>query len=348
MSALLVRQPGLFTTVQDLGRFGAQALGMPVAGAIDPLALRLANALVGNAHNEGVLEIGFMGPTLEVQADSVRLAIVGAVQASVQQGEDAPEKPLETNRSHTLKRGQIVKIGFVSGAAYAYCAVEGGLALPRFMDSLSTYTRAGLGGYKGRKLEAGDALPLNRAAASGRNDLAGAQALPYGDGPIHIVPGPQADYFADEALTVLTGSEYVVTKETDRMGMRLDGPILKHSKGADIVSDGIATGCIQVPGAGTPIVLLADHQTIGGYPKIATVASADLPRLGQMMPGQRLRFAVVTVAKAEALRRQQEESFKRLLSSLSPARPPGGIDIDALGSANLIDGMVDALKPLRS
>jgi biotin-dependent carboxylase-like uncharacterized protein len=342
MSGLLVRQPGLFTTVQDIGRFGAQALGMPVAGAIDPLALRLANALVGNAPNEGALEIGFIGPMLEVQAENVRLAVVGSVQATIQSGEDAPEKPLETNRSHTLKRGQIVKIGFVSGAAYAYCAVEGGLELPRFMDSLSTYTRAALGGFKGRKLEAGDLLPV-RQAASAKRDLAWAQALPYGDGPIHIVKGPQADYFTDRAFATLLDSDYVVTKETDRMGMRLDGPILEHSKGADIVSDGIATGCIQVPGAGTPIVLLADHQTIGGYAKIATVASADLPRLGQMMPGQRLRFAVVTVAEAETLRRQQEETFKRVIASLSPARPPGGIDIDALGSANLIDGMVDAL-----
>jgi biotin-dependent carboxylase-like uncharacterized protein len=343
MSALLVREPGLFTTVQDLGRFGAQALGMPVAGAIDPLALRLANALVGNAQSEGALEIGFMGPILEVQADSARIAIVGSVQASVRETADAPEKPLETNRSHTLKRGQIVKIGFVSGAAYAYLAVEGGFELPKFMDSLSTYTRAGLGGNQGRKLAAGDALALKRTAASARSDLS-AQALPYGEGPIRIVFGPQADYFTDEALQTLVASDYVVTKDTDRMGMRLDGPKLVHSKGADIVSDGIATGCIQVPGAGTPIVLLADHQTIGGYPKIATVASADLPRLGQMMPGQRLRFAAIEVAQAETLRRQQEEHFKRLLSSLAPARPPGGIDIEALGSANLIDGMVDALS----
>lgn len=343
MNALFVREPGLFTTVQDFGRFGAQALGMPVAGAIDPLALRLANALVGNSQGEGALEVGFMGPTLEVQADSVRLAIVGAVQASVRQSADAPEKPLDTNRSHTLKRGQIVKIGFVSGTAYAYCAVEGGFALPRFMESLSTYTRAGLGGYRGRKLEAGDALPLSRVTASGRNDLACPQTLPYGDGPISIVAGPQDDYFTDKALDVLAGSEYVVTKETDRMGMRLDGPALKHSKGADIVSDGIATGCIQVPGAGTPIVLLADHQTIGGYPKIATVASADLPRLGQMMPGQRLRFACVEVADAERARQKQEQGMARLIAQLTPARPPGGIDIEALGRENLIDGMIDAL-----
>jgi biotin-dependent carboxylase-like uncharacterized protein len=344
MSALLVREPGLFTTVQDLGRFGAQALGMPVAGAIDPLALRLANALVGNAQNEGALEIGFMGPALEVQAESVRIAIVGSVHASVQQSADAPEKPLESGRSHTLKRGQIVKVGFVSGAAYAYLAVEGGFDRPHFMGSLSTYTRAELGGYKGRKLAAGDLVPLKREAASARADLGCTQALPYGEGPIRIVFGPQADYFTDEALRTLVASDYVVTKETDRMGMRLDGPKLTHSKGADIVSDGIATGCIQVPGAGTPIVLLADHQTIGGYPKIATVASADLPRLGQMMPGQKLRFAAIEVAQAETLRRQQEESIKRLLASLAPARPPGGIDVEALGSANLIDGMVDALS----
>jgi biotin-dependent carboxylase-like uncharacterized protein len=343
MSALLVRQPGLFTTVQDLGRFGAQARGMPVAGAIDPLALRLANALVGNAQGEGALEIGFMGPTLEVQADSVRIAIVGSVQASVQASEDAPEKPLETNRSHTLKRGQIVKIGFVSGTAYAYLAIAGGLKLQRFMNSLSTYTRAGLGGFNGRKLAAGDTLPLNQPAASSRADLACTQTLPYGDGPIRIVAGPQDDHFTVDALATLVNSDYVVTKETDRMGMRLDGPTLAHSNGPDIVSDGIATGCIQVPGAGTPIVLLADHQTIGGYAKIATVSSADLPRLGQMMPGQRLRFTLLSVAEAESLRRRQEETFKRLLSSLSPARPPGGIDIEALGSANLIDGMVDAL-----
>ncbi|MGE0153255.1 MAG: biotin-dependent carboxyltransferase family protein [Reyranellaceae bacterium] len=344
MSALLVRQPGLFTTVQDIGRFGAQALGMPVAGAIDPLALRLANALVGNAQNEGALELGFMGPTLEVQADSVRLAVVGSVQASVQQSEDAPEKPLQANRSHALKRGQIVKLGFVTGMAYAYLAIEGGFDIAPFMGSLSTYTRAGLGGFQGRKLAAGDALPLKRSAAGARQDLACAQAPPYGEGPIRIVPGPQDDYFAAEALRTLQSADYVATKETDRMGMRLDGPALKHARGADIVSDGIATGCIQVPGAGTPIVLLADHQTIGGYAKIATVASADLPRLGQTMPGQRLRFAAVTVPEAEALRRQQEDGMKRVLSSLVPARPPGGIDVEALGSANLIDGMVDALS----
>ncbi len=343
MSDLLVREPGLFTTVQDLGRFGAQALGMPVAGAIDPLALRLANALAGNAQNEGALEIGFMGPTLEVQTDSVRVAIVGAVQAQCLDGENGTARTLDTNRAYTLRRGQILKIGFVTGAAYAYLAVAGGFALPRFMDSLSTYTRAGLGGYNGRKLSAGDALPLNVASATPAPDFAAAAAIPYGEGPVRIVPGPQADRFTAEAMNTLVGREYTLTKETDRMGMRLDGPALEHIAGPDIVSDGIATGCIQVPGAGTPIVLLADHQTIGGYAKIATVISADLPRLGQMTPGQRLRFAAIDVAQAEELRRRQERDFARLVASLAPARPVGGIDVEALGRENLIDGMIDAL-----
>lgn len=340
--ALLVREPGLFTTLQDLGRFGAQALGMPVAGAIDPLALRLANALVGNAQGMGALEIGFMGPTLEVAADAVRVAAIGSIQLSLL--EDGVEKPLAINQSHRLTRGQVIKLGFVSGAAYAYLAVEGGFAVAPFMNSDSTYTRAGLGGFAGRKLAAGDTLALARDEVATRSELAAASSLPYGEGPIRVVWGPQQDFFTDEARQDFTAGEYTVSKEADRMGLRLDGPRLAHSKGADIVSDAIATGCIQVPGAGTPIVLLADHQTIGGYPKIATVASADLPRVGQLTPGSKLRFAAIDVAGAEKLRREQEAAFARLVASLAPARPPGGIDLEALGSANLIDGMIDATR----
>lgn len=341
-AALLVREPGLFTTLQDLGRFGAQALGMPVAGAIDPLALRLANALVGNAQGTAALEIGFMGPTLEIAADSVRVAAVGAIQLALLQ--DGAEKPLATIQSHRFTRGQVIKLGFVSGAAYAYLAVEGGFAVPPFMNSHSTYTRAGLGGFAGRKLAAGDTLPLARSEVAPRSELAAPAPLPYGEGPVKVVWGPQQDFFTDDARATFLAGDYVVSKEADRMGLRLDGPRLAHSKGADIVSDAIATGCIQVPGAGTPIVLLADHQTIGGYPKIATVASVDLPRLGQLTPGSKLRFAAVTVAEAEKLRRDQEAAFARLVASLAPARPPGGIDLEALGTANLIDGMIDATR----
>ncbi len=342
MNGLIVREPGLFTTLQDLGRFGAQQLGMPVAGALDPLALRLANALVGNAQDTGALEIGFLGPTLEVTADSTRIAVVGAIQLMLLQ--DGAEKPLAANQSHRVTRGQTLKLGFVSGAAYAYLAVEGGFAATPFMNSVSTYTRAGLGGFNGRKLAAGDMLALTRDAVAARSELAVAGTLPYGDGPIRVVPGPQDDYFTPDAIAAFLNNDYTVTKEADRMGLRLDGPKLTHSKGADIVSDAIATGCIQVPGTGAPIVLLADHQTIGGYPKIATIASADLPRTGQLTPGSKLRFVAVTVADAEQLRRDQEQAFTRLIAGIAPARPAGGIDLDALNNANLIDGMVDATR----
>ncbi len=342
MSGLIVREPGLFTTLQDLGRFGAQQLGMPVAGALDPLALRLANALVGNAQDSGGLEIGFLGPTLEVAADSLRIAVVGAIQLTLLQ--DGTGKPLATNQSHRLTRGQIVKLGFVSGAAYGYLAVEGGFAVAPFMHSVSTYTRAGLGGFNGRKLAAGDTLALTRDAVAARSEVTTSGTLPYSDGPIRVVLGPQDDYFTPDAIAAFLGNEYTVTKEADRMGLRLDGPKLAHSKGADIVSDAIATGCIQVPGTGAPIVLLADHQTIGGYPKIATIASVDLARTGQLTPGSKLRFAAITVAQAEQLRRDQEQAFARLIASIAPARPAGGIDLDALNNVNLIDGMIDATR----
>lgn len=342
-AALRVVQPGLLATLQDLGRFGAQELGMPVAGAIDPLALRLANALVGNPQQAGALEIGYLGPTLEVVAQSARVAVVGPVALGLSEPGDPAERPLAPGRSHLLREGARLRIGPVDGMAYAYLAVEGGFAAPPFMGSQSTYLRAGLGGFAGRSLAAGDLLALARPAASARGELAAGGPLPYGEGPVRVVLGPQDDLFTAEALQTFLSADYTVTKEADRMGLRLDGPRLAHKAGPDIVSDGIATGCIQVPGSGQPIVLLADHQTIGGYAKIAAVASADLPRLGQLTPGRRLRFAAIDVAAAEALRRQQEAAFGRLVAGLAPPRPAGGIDTEALARNNLITGAIDAL-----
>ncbi len=338
---LIVERAGLFDTLQDRGRIGFQALGMPVAGAMDRIALRLANALAGNADDLAAIEIGVMGPTLRIEADSIRLAVVGPATLELMAGPDTTAKPIESNRSHTLQRGQALRVGMVDGVSTAYLAVEGGFALPPFMGSGSTYTRAAIGGLDGRKLRDGDALPLVRAAASTREDKKLAAPFDYGSGPIRVVPGPQEDHFSEEGHATFLGSEYVVSKEADRMGIRFEGPSIGHSeKGPDIVSDGIAPGAIQVPGAGLPIVLLADRQTVGGYAKIATVISADLPRLGRLLPGHRVRFAAVTVAEAEALRREQEKRLAQATAGLQPARPEGGIDIDALYELNLIDGVV--------
>jgi allophanate hydrolase len=333
-------RPGLFDTVQDFGRIGFMALGMPTAGAMDRIALSLANALVGNPLGTAGIEIGVMGPDLLVEADSVRVALVGPLSALLIEGPDAAPKPLDSDRSHLLKRGQILKVGMVEGSSTAYLAIAGGLALPVFMGSLSTYSRAGVGGFEGRKLAAGDVLPLARESAPAGNERKLGQPFDYGTGPVRIVWGPQDDYFSAKGRKTFIGSEYKVSKEADRMGIRFEGPVIEHEKGADIISDGIAPGAIQVPAAGLPIVLLGDRQTVGGYSKIATVASVDLPRFGRLLPGQTVRFTAIDVAEAEALRREQETRLARAISGFQTARPLGGIDLVKLYEENLIDGVV--------
>lgn len=341
MSAgLKVLRAGLFDTLQDLGRTGFMALGMPTAGAMDRIGLSLANALAGNPTNSAGIEIGVMGPDLLVDADSVRVALVGPLSPSLVERPDASPKPLESDRSHLLKRGQVLRVGMVEGSSTAYLAAAGGFAVPPFMGSLSTYSRAGIGGLHGRKLAAGDTLPLVRISAPAGDERKLVQPFDYGSGPIRVVWGPQEDYFTKEGLQTFVSQEYRVSKEADRMGIRFEGPLITHSKGADIISDGIGPGAIQVPGAGLPIVLLADRQTVGGYPKIATVASVDLPRLGRLLPGQPVRFAAIEVEEAETLRRDQEARLQRAMATFAVARPPGGIDLARLYEENLIDGVV--------
>jgi len=339
-SVLKVVRPGLFDTLQDLGRIGFMALGMPTAGAMDRIALQLANALCGNPPGTAGLEIGVMGPDLLVEAESARIALVGALSPALIEAPDVPPKPLESDRTHLLKRGQILRVGMVEGSSTAYLAVAGGFALPPFMGSLSTYARAGIGGFQGRKLAPNDALPLVRDQAPPGDERRLGQPFDYGNGPIRIIWGPQDDYFTERGRRTFAESDYRVSKEADRMGIRLEGPTIEHAKGADIISDGIGPGAIQVPGAGLPIVLLADRQTVGGYPKIATVASVDLPRMGRLLPGQVVRFTPIPVGEAEALRRDQEARLQHAIADFKAARPPGGIDLARLYEENLIDGIV--------
>ena len=339
-AALKVVRPGLFDTVQDFGRIGFMALGMPTAGAMDRIALSLANALVGNPLGTAGIEIGVMGPDLLVEADSVRIALVGPLSPSLIEGPDAQPKPIESDRSHLLKRGQILRVGMIEGSSTAYLAIAGGLAIPMFMGSLSTYSRAGVGGFDGRKLAAGDVLPLAKENAPAGNERKLGAPFDYGKGPIRVIWGPQDDYFSAKGRKTFIESDYKVSKEADRMGIRLDGPVIEHAKGADIISDGIGPGAIQVPGAGLPIVLLGDRQTVGGYSKIATVASVDLPRFGRLLPGQTVRFEAISVEEAEKLRRDQEVRLKSAIAGFQTARPPGGIDLVKLYEENLIDGVV--------
>jgi biotin-dependent carboxylase-like uncharacterized protein len=341
-AGLRVRSPGFHTTVQDLGRPGYQAIGVPVAGALDTFALRLANALVGNPTGTPALEILLAGPELEVAADTVRVALAGAGASLVTGAASSPGVP--AGNSVTLSRGDVLKVMVGAQAACCYLAVEGGFAVPPVLGSASTYVRAGIGGLEGRAFLCGDFLPLAIACATVRLELRLPSSLPpTGDQPIRVVLGPQKEYFTEAAVAALLGSEFRVSQSADRMGMRLDGPLLRQRGGWDIVSDAIATGAIQVPGSGQPIVLLADHQTTGGYPKIATVISADLPVVGRRRPGDLIRFAAVTVEAAEALCRAEERRFAELVAALEPVTEGGRIDLTSLYGENLVSGVVNGV-----
>ena len=342
MSAWLrVLVPGLHTTVQDLGRIGYQAIGVPVSGALDGLSLRLGNALVGNPPGMAALEILYSGPTLEVAADTVRVAVAGFGASLAVNGE--PGRLAAGWQSFSLARGEVFQILLGPDSVCAYLAVEGGVAVPPVLGSASTYVRAGVGGLEGRILRSGDVVPLAIGRAPERAELRLPMPPIAASGqPIHVVLGPQQEYFTDEAVAALLNAEFRISKSADRMGMRLDGPRLCHRHGWDIVSDAIATGAIQVPGSGQPILLLADHQTTGGYPKIATVISADLPAVGRRRPGDAIRFAAVTVEEAEQLARDEERRLAALIASIEPAPDGGDVDLVSLYAGNLISGVVSA------
>jgi biotin-dependent carboxylase-like uncharacterized protein len=342
--ALRVVAPGLMTTLQDLGRRGYQSLGIPVSGALDAVGLAAANALVGNAPGTGALEIAHLGPTLLVDADSVRVAFAGrAAAAEVLPGEGASRgRGLAPLQSLRLERGEVLRIGSLAGSALGYLAVEGGFDAAPVLGSQSTYARAGLGGFAGRALLAGDLLPLRQAGAEEREE----GMLPSLDlalpGRIRVVLGPQDDRFSERGKRTLLEATFRVSTASDRMGMRLEGPALEHADGFNIVSDGIAPGSIQVPGNGLPIVLLADRQTTGGYPKIATVIAADLPALGRLAPGASIAFAAVSIAEAEAAHRHHAAMLAALPQQVVAARGGDAIDTAALLGSNLVSGVVSA------
>jgi biotin-dependent carboxylase-like uncharacterized protein len=345
--ALRVLAPGLMTTLQDLGRRGYQHLGIPVSGALDAVGLCAANALVGDAPGMGALEIAYHGPTLAVEADSVRVAFAGGAAAiEVLPGDGARRgRRLPPCQSVRLAKGEVLRVGALTGGAVGYLAVEGGFEVAPVLGSQSTYTRAGLGGFEGRAIRAHDLLPLRQSEAEERDE----RTLPVPDlAPprrVRVVLGPQDDLFTERGKRTLLERTFTVSAASDRMGMRLEGPPLEHADGYNIVSDGIAPGSIQVPGNGLPIVLLADRQTTGGYPKIATVVSADLPALGRLAPGAQLAFAAVSVAEAEAAHRQLVARLAALPRQVVAVRAVAGVDETALLHANLVSGVVNAHDP---
>ncbi|ATE61841.1 5-oxoprolinase subunit C family protein [Thauera sinica] len=339
---LEVLAPGAYASLQDGGRRGWRRIGVPWAGVLDSRLMRIANVLVGNAEAAPVIECFDGGLQLAARGGAVRVAVAGDATLEVERGGE--RVPLAAWRSLTLADGEVLRVRRLGAGRIAVVAVEG-LALPVVLGSAATYARAGLGGLggalSGRALAAGMRLPA--AAASGAPERVLPLPPPLDGGPIRIVPGPQADHFTDAARALLVEAEYRVTAEADRMGVRLEGPVLEHAGAREIVSDATVPGAIQVPGNGQPIVLLADAQTAGGYPKIATVISADLGRLAGCRPGQVLRFAAVDAVEGERLARAAEAETRALLASVRPLRGEG-VDLAALYAGNLVSGVVHALS----
>ena len=293
---LRVRRPGLLTTVQDLGRPGFGRFGVSVSGAMDPLALVVANRLVGNPDGAAALECTAAGPELELLADG-RLALAGADLSPTLDGE-----PVETWRALFAAAGSVLAFGPRRRGARCYVAAAGGLAVAPVFGSAATDLGAGIGGIAGRALRAGDELSVGAAPAGPERHLHPALLRAWAD-PFTLRFVPEDGGPCD--LAAFTGPTWCVSPRSDRTGYRLDGPALPVPAGATMVSEPIAPGTIQLPSDGHPIVLLADRQTIGGYPRLGAVIAADLHKAGQLWLGHEVRFVAVTAAAARAALAEQ-------------------------------------------
>ena len=322
--SLRILRPGLLTTVQDLGRFGYQQDGIIVSGAMDAQALRVGNLLVGNEENAAGLEITLLGPKIRFEADHL-IALTGAHLSPNLNGQ-----PVGRNRAIWVAAGAELTFGPAVAGCRAYLAVAGGVAVPLVLGSRSTYLRAGFGGLEGRALRAGDELPIGAPSGIGAR-LTQTLARPnrawlparFTPGPglcpalrpepvIRAVRGPEYTQFSSESQRAFWEEPFTVTPEADRMGYRLQGPGLQRPDATELLSSAVTFGTVQVPAGGQPIILLADHQTTGGYPRIAQVISADFSALAQARPGQRLQFQEATLSEAQALYLAQEARVRTL------------------------------------
>jgi antagonist of KipI len=300
LASLKVLRPGMLTTVQDLGRWGHQHAGVAVAGPMDAYSHRRANRLVGNPDGASALEVTLLGPEVEFDSEVV-CASAGARFALTVDG-----AALDADRAFVVPAGVRLRFGARLAGARATLAVRGGVDVPPTLGSRATSLASRMGPFGGRALAAGDVLRIGAAAAVGARPAGGPMRIPDGGARLRVLLGPHDALFTPEALDVLLHSRFIVSPQSNRMGYRLEGPPLAHLGPADILSDATPVGSLQVPASGQPILLMADRQTTGGYSKIATVISADLPLAGQLAPGDWIRFSACTRAAAiDALAAQE-------------------------------------------
>ncbi|UNO50956.1 biotin-dependent carboxyltransferase family protein [Alicyclobacillus acidoterrestris] len=325
-----VLHSGMLTTIQDLGRFGFQKYGVIVSGAMDAFALKVANVLVGNRENTAALEMTLLGPSLLFEEDCL-IAITGFGMTGM-----IDDRVVPTWRPVYVRAGSTLTFKSTTDGCRAYLAVEGGFRVPMVMNSASTYLKAAIGGYEGRALRQGDVLQMGDAVerpliAKGTLSVMARESrfaypnwsvskdmLPryQGNPVLRVIPGGQFEDFTEASRKVLLGERFEVSSRSDRMGYRLSGPSLELTEQVELISEAVTAGTVQVPSDGNPIILLADRQTIGGYPKIAQVIQADLPIIAQVRPGQRVGFELVTLDQAQRWLREQHQNINRLKASL--------------------------------
>ena len=306
--SITVLNPGLLTTVQDMGRIGYQQFGVSVSGVMDPRAAATANILVGNPEDEAVLECTMLGPQLRFDAANTIALTGGDLMASLD------GQPVPTYRAIAVQAGQTLRFQAPKTGCRAYIAFTGGLDIPQVMGSRSTYMKAKIGGFQGRKLQKDDVIGF-RAPGTPKNlneRYIYPEFIPRPVYTIRVVMGPQDDAFTEKGIATFLGETYSVTNEFDRMGCRMDGPVIEH------VTDGniIAFGAIQVPTEGKPIIMMADRQTTGGYTKIANVISADFRLLGQLKAGDKVKFEKVSIQAAQEALLNQRAALRTLRRSL--------------------------------
>ena len=300
--------PGLLTTVQDFGRVGVMKNGFTQNGAMDRYSMTVANRLCGNCDSAPVLEMTVLGVTARFTQDTV-ICVSGA-----DFGAKINDKPIKRNKAYKINKGDILSMGAAKNGMRAYLAVAGGIVGEYVFGSASTNLKFAFGGHFGKKLQSGDVLSIGTGAFPlGDIDKWEIPESEYSkDAQLRVVLGPQNEMFTDEDIRLFLSQEYEVNAQSDRMGIRLSGEPLKSKNGMDIISDGIVFGSVQVPNSGEPIILMADHQTTGGYAKIATVISVDLPRASQLSAGNTVRFKSVTVEEAEQEAKKQKRFFDNL------------------------------------
>lgn len=311
MAKITVLSPGALSTIQDEGRFGYMSTGFSPNGAMDAFSSKIANILVGNAPGDGVIEMTVTGVSVKFDSTSV-IAVTGADMKP-----DVNGKEIKMYESVEVKAGDVLTLHVAEGGMRAYLAVAGGFDLPLVMGSMSTNLKCAVGGFEGRKLMRGDEIPLRQSishALIGRRRISEPEKI-VSDGvmTVRVMLGPQDDYFTDKGIETFLSSEYTVSDKSDRMGVRLDGEKVENKNGVDIISDAIATGAVQIPASGTPIIMMADRQTTGGYAKIATVISADLKKIAQARPGTKIRFESVSEKEAVRLKKIDEKKLWLLL-----------------------------------